>query len=563
MPDFKYNRPLLLIFFILNFFSAPLLAIEISVNPERNPVNLNESLQITFTANDEPDGEPDFSPLEKDFTILNRAQQQSTQIINWKKSTSYQWVLTVMAKQTGKLVIPAINFGSDSSPYSTLIVNDVQVSSKTNEDLFLQVEVNNTQPTIQEQLIYTLKLYRKVNITQANLTEPALKDAIIEKLGEDKNFNTQHQGENYIVTERKYAIFPQKSGTMTIAPLTMNANVVIASQRRNNSFFNRQSTRTVRITSSQITLDVQAKPVAANGKNWLPASWVYLEEKWPENSTQMTVGEPITRTITLYVEGATVAALPEIFQNNMPAHLKAYPDQPVLREEAKESGMVALREEKTALIPGQAGEYLLPAIKIPWWNTKTQTMEVARIPQRTITAVAAADSIQQPAGNTPSITVVSTPDSAEDKPRSELDSKQSLWFWLALFFACGWAGTVIYFWLNKARETKNWEQQQSAQRVYAVDKNLQLACTQNDPALAKDALLHWGREQFGQSSLSKIALQCDTDLQNEILALNTVLYSKTTQQWQGDALWSAFQNNQLTNIRKNDVIEPLQPLYKI
>jgi hypothetical protein len=65
------------------------------------------------------------------------------------------------------------------------------------------------------------------------------------------------------------------------------------------------------------------------------------------------------------------------------------PTQPM----AKNDGMVAFREEKIALIPGQAGSYTLPPIEIPWWNTQTQKMEVARIAARTLTAIAATSSL--------------------------------------------------------------------------------------------------------------------------------------------------------------------------
>ncbi|MEO1887660.1 MAG: BatD family protein, partial [Methyloprofundus sp.] len=192
---------------------------------DRNPVNLQESFQLTFTASYDPDGEPDFSPLDKDFEILNQSQQQSVQIINWEKTKSIQWILIVMAKHTGKLVIPAINFGNDSSQFAAIVVNDSSQVNNTNEDLFLQVEVSTTEPYIQQQVIYTLKLFRKVNIAQASLTEPELADALIEKLSEDTNYNTQFQGENYVVTKRKYAIFPQKSGIATITPLSLTAGV--------------------------------------------------------------------------------------------------------------------------------------------------------------------------------------------------------------------------------------------------------------------------------------------------------------------------------------------------
>jgi hypothetical protein len=63
-----------------------------------------------------------------------------------------------MAKHMGNLVIPAINFGDDSSQFATIVVNDNQQVSNTNEDLFLHVKVSTTEPYIQQQVIYTLKL---------------------------------------------------------------------------------------------------------------------------------------------------------------------------------------------------------------------------------------------------------------------------------------------------------------------------------------------------------------------------------------------------------------------
>ncbi|GAW86087.1 conserved hypothetical protein [Bathymodiolus platifrons methanotrophic gill symbiont] len=559
--SYIYKFPFLLFFLLFSSLAGSLLAAEISVNTDRNPVNLKESFQIVFTANDDPDDEPDFSPLDKDFEVLNQSQQQSVEIVNWKKTKSLQWVLTVMAKHEGNLVIPAIKFGQDSSQFAAIVVNNVQAIDKTNEDLFLQVEVSSSKPYIQEQVIYTLKLYRKVNISQASLTEPMLSDAVIEKLGADKNYNTQFQGENYVVTERKYVIFPQKSGIMTIAPLTMTAEVIIPGQRRTNSFFNRQSTRTKRVASTAINLDVQAKPASA-GLNWLPAKQVYLQEKWSDNSGEMIVGQPVTRTITLFVKGATVGILPELYKDNMPQHIKAYPDQPVLKEEAKDDGMVAFREEKIALIPGLAGSYTLPEITIPWWNTRTQKMEMARIAERTITATAAIGSVATLEPTPPIVSPV--PASTESNTQQEMGTFQqtnTLWFWLALFFAAAWLVTLVYFLSRKSSNTK--KKQVAVEKKPDVNKNLKQACSNNDSIMAKDALLQWGREKFNQSSLTKIAEQCDQLLQREILVLNAALYSAKVEEWQGTELWLAFQNNKLAKGEGSEQEDPLQPLFKI
>ncbi len=564
MLSFNNKLPFLLSLFIFNFnIPVTLLAAEISVNLERNPINLNESVQITFTAKTEPDAEPDFSPLEKDFTILHRAQQQSTQIINWKKTRTIEWVVTVMPKRSGNLVIPAIHFGKDNSQFSSIIVNKAEATSTANAELFLQVEVNNARPYIQEQIIYTLKLYRKVNIAQASLTEPTLANAVIEKLGEDKTYNTQHKGENYAVTERKYAIFAKKSGSVSIAPLTLTADVILANQRRSNSFFSQQSTRTKRVVSEQINLDVQPKPAAADNHGWLPAEQVSLHEKWSTTLDKSVVGEPITRTLTLFAEGATIGALPELSAANMPEHLKAYPDQPILKEEARDNGMIALREEKIAFIPNKAGRYTLPAIEVFWWNTNTQQMESARIAEQTITAVAATGSTEkqnQPAPPLTSAPILTAP--VENKRIDEQQDK-GLWLWLTVFFATAWVSTLVYFLLRKPRMGKIRQAELTAKKEDAADKMLKQACTNDNPIMAKDALLQWGREHFKQSSLNHIAQHCDKQLQNEILSLNAVLYSKTKETWQGNALWQAFQNNKSTNTEKKEHLDPLQPLFKI
>jgi len=63
-----------------------------------------------------------------------------------------------------------------------------------------------------------------------------LADAVIEKLTEDSNYGTKINGVDYSVTERKYAIFPQKSGTLTIKPLVLTAAVLSGGRPAFNSF---------------------------------------------------------------------------------------------------------------------------------------------------------------------------------------------------------------------------------------------------------------------------------------------------------------------------------------
>ncbi len=545
--------------------SFPAFAVEIELTVDRIPVDINESFQLTFSSTEEPDDDPDFSPLEKDFEILDQGTSNNVSMINGDFSRSITWKLTLMAKHIGTLPIPSISFGKDRSQPSSIVVNKSSRSQSSDlggEDLILKVEASPQDPFVQSQVIYTLRLYRKVNISQASLTEPEITDAVVENLGEDQNYNTKINGENYVVTERKYAIFPQKSGKITINPLTLTAQVITGSGRsRFNGFFSSQSTRTQRVNSKRVTLNVRPAPDTFKGRHWLPAKQVFLEETWSGDVHQAKVGEPLTRTLKLLAKGVTVSQLPELFpqsqavQTKSDGELKSYPDQPVLKEQKKKDNVIALREEKVALIPSKAGTYQLPAIEIPWWNTQTQQMETAAIPAQTITAIAAAPASRP-----------SSDETNTDQPEGQAftaplqNPKKNIWMWISVFLAFGWFTTLIYF-LNKQRTPK-----EDQKPEFKVDRNiaaLKKACRKNDAARAKNALIQWGREQFGVSSLSRIAGQCDEDLKEQILQLNFYLYDAKTDQWEGGySLLQAF--NRAQKPQKHARIEDsvLQPLYK-
>ena len=235
----SFNRFITFSFFLFLFMSQMVWATEIDTTLDRSQISINDSFQLIFSTTGSPDAAPDFSPLEKDFEILNQNQQSSSSWINGRSTQSVQWVLNLMAKQVGKFLIPPVPFGKDSSKPVTITVsqNAQPGGNNRDEDLFLEVEATPKNTYVQSQVIYTVRLYRKVQITQASLNEPELADAIVEKLEEDKNYTTQLNGVSYAVIEQKYAIFPQKSGSVTIDPVVLTAQVVTNNRRRFNGFF--------------------------------------------------------------------------------------------------------------------------------------------------------------------------------------------------------------------------------------------------------------------------------------------------------------------------------------
>lgn len=553
------SNPHKILLALLMLIAIPAYATEIQTSVDRNPVSINDSFRIIFSAGEKPDGDPDFAPLQDNFEIVDQQRSSNASWVNGRSSRVEQWTLSVLAKQTGELLIPPIAFGSDTSKPLKITVSENQAAPQSNDEIFLEVAATPEKPYVQSQVIYTLRLYRRLQITQARLDEPQMKDAVIEKLGEDSNYTTQVKGVDYWVTERKYAIFPQQSGAVTIAPLTLTADVLVQRQPRFNGFFNQQTTETRRISSKAVTLNVQAAPANFNGP-WLSAEALQLSENWSDNSRQVKVGEPLTRTIRLTAKGATVGQLPELSSQTAMDGIKTYPDQPVLKEDKQSDGMTATREEKIAFIPSKPGNYTIPGLKITWYNSKTQQQEHASLPDVVIKAVGG-DPLK------PSVPTAPATDSpVQIQPIASVSPDSDdirLWQGLSAFLALGWLLTIAAY-LRKAKPapTPTQPREQPVAETN-LEKNLKRACWENNPHLAKQQLLQWGKTRYGVDNLGSIAKHSPDPLRQEIETLNQHLYAQQAQAWNGEPLWQAFSNHQEEKNRKTPPNDGLEPLYKL
>jgi hypothetical protein len=229
-----------------------------------------------------------------------------------------------------------------------------------------------------------------------------------------------------------------------------------------------------------------------------------------------------------------------------------------LQEQKKVEGLLAFREEKIALMPSKAGAYTLPAIEIPWFNTKSQKMEIASIPETVINAVAATVADEMPASVAPV-----APQKVEASAGIESSKQAITWFWVSVFLGVGWLITVVFF-LTKHRFKKTViENNEADVNLKGCVKTLKNACRNNDAVSAKNALLDWGRQKFNSNNLGTIAVFCDARLRDEIILLNKVLYGKELSQWQGKKLFQAFTENKAREKIADTEDKSLEPLFRL
>lgn len=574
------NIILLLVLSIFPVFSG---AATITVQPDRNPAVLQESFQLLFEAVGKVDGDPDFSPLEKDFQVLSTSTSSSMSIVNTNITRTTQWRLTLLPLKSGSLTIPAISFGKDKSPETSLKVEQSRSGSTAQDapDIFIEVEAAPESAYVQAEVVYTIKLYRSVATSNETLSEPAVSQgsAIVEQLDADRSYDIIIKGRRYAVFERSYGIYPQVSGSLMIPPVRFQAQLSSTSIFSLDPFGG--GTKTVVRQSEPVELQVEPIPAAYSGAHWLPAADVKITEEWSRNPLELLPDEPVTRTLTLSAQGLTSSQLPEI-PELFPGGFKQYPDIPVLENTRSADGITAVRQQKSAIIPAQAGEYILPDISLPWWNTGTQTLEYAVLPERQVQVAAV---VTGPPGNNmqgqgiiraPDLPALDTDagDIAESIPEpveapaveDTASPGVSTWQWLTGILAAAWVITLVYILKNRKAGRPEAEQAPNGRLNEAV-KNLKRACRDNDPQQAKTALLQWARAHPSgptAASLGDLEKHSGGELAGEIRTLSRRLYSRTAEPWSGEPLWQAFVNHgKTTRSETSPTRGELEPLYRL
>ena len=548
--------------------------ITLEIDPQK-PI-VNESFQLLFKADGPVDAEPNFSELEPIVDILRRNRQTSIQWINGRNSHTTSWVLNVIVKKPGRLVIPKIAFGNDRSDNVEVQIYPRGGSNSAIVDtgLFLEIEVDKKTSYVQEQIILTARLLRRVELNDANLTDPSTDaDAIIKRLGKDTTTQTRRNGKRYEVFERRFSIFPQTSGRVTINPLVLTTQIVQSSRSIFDPF--RQSLKTRRVESNQIELQVKPIPPSFSGDTWLPAKRLRLTDDWDPNEDPLTAGEPLTRTVFLWAEGLNSGQLPEV-RIKLPDGIKIYPDQPQTSEQETESGFSAVRQQKYAIIPHIAGRIVFPEVSVKWWNTETDQMEVARIDERpfVVDGLEPSNSMvnepTDPTGNT--AIENATNDLVEPEVGPIPGVSRDRLFIFAVVCLIGWIATVIAWWTRSRRGTRTPAtpiDDTPSPALSRARRDVLGACKANDPSGAKAALIAWGRGAYNEPrlmSLGELINLVAEPLAAEIRRLDEYLYGQNRSSWDQFALREAFEHadNRTADRREmKQTVNPLPDLYRL
>ncbi|MCW8825393.1 MAG: BatD family protein [Gammaproteobacteria bacterium] len=556
---------------LMVLFSLSANAAEIKVTSDRDPVALDESFTLTFETEEKVDGDPDFTPLERDFQIRTRSKSSSIQWVNGRKTSKESWILTVMARKKGTLTVPPIRFGDDISTILKInVTNTVQPQKKGGDAaIFLEVSADRESVYLQAQLLYTVRFYTAKRIMDYTLSEPTFStgSAIIKKLGDDYQFETMRGGHRYVVVERRYAIFPQTTGKLELEPILFEGQILTGRQSTLQLF--NQQLQIKRVRSEGISVDVKPIPASFSGKEWFPANRVTFDSEWL--SKEFRVGEPVTRKLKIEAVGVDAKLIPVLSKDRKVSGIKIYPDQPQLEDSIGSGGLIGSRLESIAVIPTKEGKLVLPEIKLVWWDVDEDRQRVETIPQMVVNVLPSTDTAPLLPPQPQQINQQSNDESQIQSTPVE-DGVTPFWRWLSYLLGAGWIITALMWWLHARTmrlgfdgaivETRKSDKGPSRR---SLEKRLKKACQNDDPRAVEDALLEWAEvvwQRDPPSNLTEMAESVDDEFAEQLERLNRAIYANDGGEWHGE-LWDMAKSFRLRKaVMEREVKkEPLRKLY--
>ncbi|MFB6318775.1 BatD family protein [Saccharicrinis sp. FJH54] len=319
-------------------------------------------------------------------------QSSSYQFINGKSSRTQSFIYTyvLVAQKEGTYTIPPATIEVDGKKLTSnsLTIKVVAANQQTgqgsssqagisNRDIFIRTTVNKSNPYQQDAVLFTLKLYTRVdvsNITNADIPEfnGFLTQDIENKSGSLVQNVETYNGltyKTYVIQQK--VLFPQRSGEITIKPVKVNLNIRMRTQRRSynifDDLFDSYQDVSKQLSSNEVTLNVKPLPSPQ------PAGFRNLvgdfSLKSSITSEDVKENDPVTVKLVLSGEGnLKMLPTPDV---EFPEDFEKFNPKISNNLNTTAAGVNGSRTFEYLVIPRFGGDFIIPAVKIPYFDPQT------------------------------------------------------------------------------------------------------------------------------------------------------------------------------------------------
>jgi len=382
-------RLLLLLIFLSSFAMSQ---VKFEAKTSKTQLGVNERLRIDFTMNE--DGDNFIPPSFENFKVVGGPSQSiNNSWINGVRSFSKSYTYFLSPTKRGTFTIGQSSIEIDGNTYKTspiqiTVTAAVEIPKDPNdpnyiasESIHLVAEVSTTKPYLNEPVSVIYKLYVAENTGVRNWSEldsPRYNDFWSQNIEVNRQNvkEGKYKGENYrYVVLKKTVLYPQKTGKLSIEPLTLDVSVEVPSKRRD-VFGRLMMTTTNRtVTAGKRTIDV--KPLPSDGR---PDDFSGAVGSFEFNvtSNKNTLKATEAFDLKLEVSGKGNLKLFKLPKPNLPSALEVYEPEHSEKVSTNLSGMRGSISDTYTVVPNAKGRYPIPTVSFSYFDLNTETYKTLK-----------------------------------------------------------------------------------------------------------------------------------------------------------------------------------------
>jgi len=571
---------------VMTLFSTVAQAQPVTASIDRTEITRGETVTLTLRVDGAQGNVPmDLTPLEEDFELVGTRTSSQLRSINNRTEMWIDYYLSLFPRSEGQLEIPPLQVAGVTTQSLSVNVLPRSDTRLDGQELFLEAVIDKDRIYVQEQLLFSIRLYYTINgIRNPVFTELNMPDTVIQNIGSPNQYEKLVDGVRYGVYEKQYAIFPQRSGTLTIPDIMFRGEVTDGSSRY---VFRNLATRTITSFTEGHEIEVLEKPADYPADAiWLPANELTISQRWDNDFSNVRVGDAVGRVIRVEATGLDGAALPPL-QLSPVDTVNIYPDPASIDRAYIDGNVVGTRVEAYQLVMTESGTVRVPGISLPWFDVDTNEIKYATLDDVAISVgpvrSSAADSGQQQTQDGSAADPMALP---SDDPAASLIASRSPPLWVLVLAAALTALVFAFVWHTRRRQVllaqatslpevgaPMYRRGLSTQDEASAFQELSQACAQNHLPAVRLALIGWGRQYFQDSdlhSLDDVARRADNEELRALgLRLQQALYGSAEHDSKADVrrileLVSSLRNERNKELNKaaKEARYALPPLYR-
>ncbi len=136
---------------------------------------------------------------------------------------------------------------------------------------------------------------------------------------------------------------------------------------------------TIELQTEAVTLSGTVPPKAIGLDPFIAARGLELEQTIDGEVADLEPGEAVTRSLRVSIDGAPPMAIPPLLVAERMPGLSAYAREPVLEEITEDGVLSGSRTEQVTYVAEAGGRFVLPAIRLDWFNLDSGQIESLQV----------------------------------------------------------------------------------------------------------------------------------------------------------------------------------------